>query len=1295
MAGDPYSIFSAGLPTAPAASAPVGEDPYSIFQGGLKALPAAPDTSKISQEDVAKAERVNAFRTRSVDELAHDKHFDPVAVYDSPEVGEDEDLRKKVLDVFKARQSEGFNLGKFAAGAVKGAASLPGAISKGVGTVAGELSNVAEGAIHGNKDRVSSALGELGAGVETNAAGLVSTIERAGDKIFQKKPITDKEWEYQLRKEQNRRNLVKEAASGELGGLDTAVKASGGEINPENVEAASTVLDPTLAIPFLAGSKAARAAEAVVEGGRAAEIAGKAVQAGKNVAASALEKGSVVLDKASQGLKGVVGPTIGGLAELGAGVAGVPAGGIIAGAVAPRVAKSAAESFLQTAGKLRGTVPPGPIWQAVANTARSEVGQGTIKGAAGALGLSGDPLAGAFTALGILGSEDSEQAGQFVGGQAGFGSIAGAGHAGVHALSPFFDIAGQVFKPADPAKPINSPVYGTAPELDTVHAQAIQKLAPEVQNRINQFREAVRDRGSEIYVVDPENFAGAVADMYRQAAEQAGKPLTPEQLDTIRNSSAGDGAAKGLFVDNFDFGNGQKKKVIFLNADGGALQHEGGHLVLSMLEPKERASLEDAVAKRYTPAELADFKQSYEARLGKKISNFDLIDEVLAENVSAILNSVPVEQLGTPKPVARSIYQTIGGLLDRFGIAGDRRTDLGLRPDIGLGKKAENALRAQESEANPQIQETAKVDLTKVDLRPKAAPGNKPPVPPVKTLTTARGEGPDNIRVSRQDQDRFQRAASDESLAKAAKAVDANKAYGPEQKRAFVKVGAAIAQGGDRPLPLEVEYSAARSKEFQAGRDTRRAEQTDTYVKEAMGALPEHVRQLTQKVLIPDRFEVRSGDNVQLLGKSLDKIIANAYILAKDAHKNGVEKLVPYDNKDGALTEKGWESFVDDVQNYTANQSNGYAGDGSNVRQPKDYKGVIPAANPNFKPIAINKNQADFVNMIMALPPPKTGRKGATASGTDANAIARTLAVENGKIPLESITSRDPQKKFFERNNVDIAEFNPLRDEMARAGVKIRDLIEVTERINLEHLKDVKVRSDLNFSRPSTDLIRAGFMPGEGRAALPQETGDVQYTIFREQPHPLDPSKKIPGYVQVEKAMNNGRGEPLTEEERKQFPEPDESIPTGQYTLDQIRDLNGMASGKFMPGDVYIGEVTADGDVKTVRSDRNGTHERHGMGKNTRFRYVPELQKLFWWGHEKPTEVQRESVIASLENKGFKVKSTAVLDVNDINDFDKTFKQAHGDSATAESAPPFDLREILKKLDTAQPAGNVTIRARR
>ncbi len=1137
MAQDPsYSIFTEGLPAVAAPVPPQGSNPalpptsgtaptgYDIFTKGLSdVVPEAAVSDQPSAADIAASEKSNQLRARSVEDLTADPSFDPIQEYQKTA---DPETQDKILQVFKARQTAPVDFGKVAEGILPGVVNAGKSIGTAVGTVAGEAGNV----LSGNKTRVAMAAGELASGVETNITSLIYTIGKAGTFLKIRDgngPKNDAEWRTLLMEHADFQDAIKEAASGTgtlskallnddkyWGTIKEIVKDHGGSVDAQTVQDAAPILDPTLLIPLIAGAKsvglAAKATEAglafkatdtgvalvnsagktiltadagstlfnnlakVAKAGDVAFDAGdKASAFAKAAGTSALDTTGAVLEKVGGVAKGTgetiasakntaVGAIIGGAMEHGMGVTGLPLAGAAIGAAIPKVLKTAGETFIETAGKLRGEVPPGPVYQAMMDTARGPL----VKGAAAGVGLTGDPLAAGFSALNFAGADSDQARGEALGGQAALGA---AGHVitgGLSAAAPYFDIAGQVLKPGEASKPINSPGYGTVPELDNLNAETIAKLDPGAQNSINQFREAVRGRNTQIYVVPPEDFGRAYASFKAQEAAMKGERLTNEQLASYRDLSSQAAAAKGVVYDNFDLGDGVKRKVVFLNSDGGALQHEGGHVLTSLLDPPAYKAIADQISKRYTPDELAQFKAQYEDRLGQKISHADLIDEIMAENVAAVLNSQPIERLGAPKPVARSIYQHIGSLLETLGASPTEghETALGARPDIGVGRLAENLLRAQETDARPVIEKAAKVDLGKVELNP---------VKPV-------AEGNPNIRATRADQNRFQRAAVDEGNAKAAKAVDANPNYGPEHKAAFVKIAAVLHQGGNNPHPIEVNYSAAKSDEFNAGRATRRAEQEKASTAENLGALPEHVRQMTQKVLLPERFEARGNGEVQLVAKSLDKIIGNAYRLVQDAHTNGVEHLVPYEHTvTGSLTDRGWTDLVSDVQTYTANHANGFAGTGKTVVVPKGYLGEIPAENKAFKPKALPQDKADFINTIMALPPPKTtARKGVTKSGVPANVIARTLAEANAKESLPSVTSNPKKNLFPEPHNVEIAEFNPLRDQLARAGVKVRDLNEVTERINLSRMSgDVKVRNDLDFSRPSTDLIRAGFMP--------------------------------------------------------------------------------------------------------------------------------------------------------------------------------------------------------------------------
>lgn len=106
------------------------------------------------------------------------------------------------------------------------------------------------------------------------------------------------------------------------------------------------------------------------------------------------------------------------------------------------------------------------------------------------------------------------------------------------------------------------------------------------------------------------------------------------------------------------------------------------------------------------------------------------------------------------------------------------------------------------------------------------------------------------------------------------------------------------------------------------------------------------------------------------------------------------------------------------------------------------------------------------------------------------------------------------------------------------------------------------------------------FVAATAEAVAPPE---VQFTIQRPQPHPAT-GKEIPGYVQVETKTNEGRGEPLTEEQKSQYPSADEALstdlPTGQYSLEQAQEA---LKAKNEPADVT---ATKNAQVAIEREER-------------------------------------------------------------------------------------------------------------
>lgn len=141
-------------------------------------------------------------------------------------------------------------------------------------------------------------------------------------------------------------------------------------------------------------------------------------------------------------------------------------------------------------------------------------------------------------------------------------------------------------------------------------------------------------------------------------------------------------------------------------------------------------------------------------------------------------------------------------------------------------------------------------------------------------------------------------------------------------------------------------------------------------------------------------------------------------------------------------------------------------------------------------------------------------------------------------------------KAKFKREPVEVIDIDPDTEE-----VVIRD----GDRFGTQ-----KVSSDTVLYPDKRTLRRvprseATFLDEEDTIEeAPTESGEIQFTV--QQPQEFG-GRTIPGYVQIERQADNGRGEPLTDEQRgaamqalgiQQIPT---WIPTGQYTATQLREL--------------------------------------------------------------------------------------------------------------------------------------------
>ena len=1079
-------------------------------------------------------EEPDAIDLSTPEELANDPEFDvETFVRQNPESLNDPFKRETLLEAERISRMRGLNLRKVAVDAIKaspgivadfakgardttdrliGAAVQPGAsaVLGGAQVALGQMDDqTRRELVKEIKREQKKALAELSAGSETAAFGLANLARTGSRKILNKiGGLTDAagltegadlenasldQLERDLRddiafREQAEAVARGQGAAAEAIGLDAdTLRKEGIELDPAAIESISFADPLTLVATggafklVSAGGKvlattktvqqatrlASKLGTTVVRGGRAA-AGGTITGTGRAISATGrgverFGQAARPALKAAGGVAGAVkGAELGGLAGavVGAG-AGASGGARIAQGIAAlgRFGQRVGQATVSAGRQVAGTQAPNRFFRTISKIATSTPVQGAAIGAAAAA-----PLA--------LAAETDEEAAQLLGAGIGLGGAAGAGVSGLRGVVSLRErfVGGRLLDPQSQPRPQlrESADYGSDAALDTSHKAAFDQMPPEQQALVNEFRELFRDEG-EIYVQDPQQYGAQLA---RLAEAEKGAPLTPEEAAAVQQFAD----THAVFSAEFPTAGGPKK-VVLLNKDATGLTHDAGHLFESLLPEADRAALQQEVLRRYTPEELQGFKEAYERALNaglpegaprRQLTAEELASEIIAENFSALFSNLDVSTLGTPRPLMDRLIQSAASLAERAGIdlTGGRGTpNLGARPSFGVTRMLENLVRQREAARRPAGGEG---EPPRVDL------GTEQPAP-----------GPRNKRVTPTEQAGTAAPAPETAGIAAARAF-AEQAKDPTLTKVVDDISAAFERKRGEVTPLEFEVLGA--KEAEPGRVSTRQQRLEERlaadVAEAAGTAPEDVRQLFQAVQVPIRFEVRGrGANrtLQLLGMSLDKVMANVGILTREAAKRGIQRLVPYDlTPEGALTPDAWRRFQKDLVSYTENQQNGFRGDGRELIRPDESLGAsIPEENPNYNPTVLPEEVGNFINLLQGIAPPRTAR--ATGPGVPGNVKARTIAELNLR-PVEEparILPRDQAKQTFPTGET-IGETNPLRNEFARSGFEIRDLHEVTERFNVDRIKSVKPRSELQFRAPFTDVVRAGFLPKTG-----------------------------------------------------------------------------------------------------------------------------------------------------------------------------------------------------------------------
>jgi len=1010
-----------------------------------------------------------------------------------------------------------------------------------VNLVAGAITNPTQikSIIAETKKNQKQAIAEMAAGSELAATGIVD-LGRTG---IRKLKMSAEDWakatpaelEAALQDDIDFLNATENARAGKgvavkALGLDADTLAKEGvEIDPDVVESLS-LADPIQIIVPVKGAqllgklaKAASVASGVVMVNKAGQVIGlapnaaKAMQVAKRigapvvdavkaapgtavkVAGKAAELGGKAVEKIGEvgrapmklaaGVAGAVkGAEFAGLpgAAVGATAAAAAAGRVATGIVKTgQAAQRAGQKIVAFGRELTGEAQPGRLLRAVqaVSTPVAPVAKGAAVGAVAAA-----PLAAA--------ADTDEQAAALLAGGLALGGIGGAAigaYKGVTALRERV-VGGRLLDPFDKTTPpvvIDSPAYGLVPALDQVHEAQFAALDAPTQATVNGFRELFRGDG-EIYLQDSDNYRQRVLEVMET---EKGAPLTAEELsaaESFANSHA-------VFSGSFNTSSGPKK-VVFLNRDATGLPHDAGHMLEAILDEPTRDALQAEVLKRYTPEQLEAFKQVYEDRMNqsllsgqpaRELSPEGLASEIIAENFSGLMANAPIETLGTPRPLVDRLVAAAARVAEKAGIdlTGGRTTpNLPVKPSFSVQGMLENAVRERITRVEPQAAPAPTVDFSKPQPSPATPPVTPEVTPPVtpqpgRPAPTSLGERLRNVRITTPEQQgtaagALESARIDVGRTFAAKVGDPN----------LIKVVDDLAAGFERKpgqvTPVELEVMGA--KEFEPGKPQGRLVRLEERIKadaaEAAGTAPRDVRDLFQKGFVPVRFETvgkGAGQKLEILGMSLDKVLANVNIVNKAVTAKGLKNVLPYEVANGHLTEASWRRLQKDLVAYTENQQNGFRGDGQKLVRPAPELGAsIPPENPSYRPTLLPEDVGNYLNLLQGLAPPKTSR--VTGPGVPGNVKARKIAEINLR-SVETPARIEPGatgKQTFPTGET-VGEVNPLRNELARQGVEIRDLHEVTERLRVDRIKSVKPRPDLQFKAPVTDVVRAGFLPRE------------------------------------------------------------------------------------------------------------------------------------------------------------------------------------------------------------------------
>lgn len=967
--------------------------------------------------------------------------------------------------------------------------------------------------------------------------------------------LTPEEWQMRFTAGAELKKRLKEAGKGEgdlskLLGLDTeALRKEGVELDPQAIQDLSVFTDPVTLSGFGAGFKATSAGGRSLLTAKTSALAERAVEKIRGSLADVLAKQGA--DMVNRGAR---------LSKVGSGGAGAvistmatgsPVSGAVAGLLVPPTLKLGGwvvadklAPLVRTPGTVEGVVG-GPI-------------KAGIKGGVHALNPLENPMA-ALPVGAALGSDNPDESAMALAGPLAFGVFGGvAGEAAKRGAKGARAGADSLrkgrFQPWTPPETRSRP-YGVDPTQDAAHAtnvEALRQTNPEAANRIEYFRDNVAGRDTHVHLLTDEEMVQSLGLPIGSDAP-SGAFIEGQKGSPTRILLNADATALGH--------EGGHLVTALAGAEWTQRYHQS---ILQSFSPEQILQFgkqyDSALKRSGVPANklMNGNPDRIVAELGAELLSRAVNSEAISGAPKGLLNTVFeaaalwAEQAGIATPPSVAPHQTPG--FTPLGASPEMQaTSMGadeVRRQVEARKNAKPPVippATSPAAATPQAPQTPAQTPQALSTPAPAAPttptsptppassnatsatttspsagssstavGSTAPAAAPPTITPSVSPAPTpsvspaptpplkNLRLTPEQQQSVE-SRKQVSGAGEAEAAIARGGYTPEATESFAKVNESLQREQGDVSPVSIEYDSVKAD--QGGQDEatiRKQEQDAVYEQEraaAYGTIPADLRQQVEKTTIPNRWITR-GDNVNLLAMSTDKVIANAYKVAKTAGDANAD-LVPYPTKAGIFTDAGWRGFVKDFTDYSRNQANGFAGDGSKVVRPADYSGNLPPENPSYKPVTMDKSKADFLNLVMALPPPKTSRGGATAQVVP-NIEAAKLAKANQRPVVEPARTAEPGKSLYVRKegSFPIAETNPLRDDFARRGIDFtgRELFQVTEELDLQRIRNVQPKPENPLRAPNTDLVRAGFMP-DPTAGAKRETNpkvrDVESDYLR------------------------------------------------------------------------------------------------------------------------------------------------------------------------------------------------------